>query len=187
MRILIICGRAYSGKSTAAKYIQSRYEGWQEIRLADYIKNECSTRYNLDRSRLDGISDEDRVWRETRDSTLNGKSPRELLIKIGTEMRDKDKYILPRIAKEKIIDSNIHTIISDCRFQSDIDYLRSKLEVKVVKLQRSDVDFITIQESLSPALLEQEKAVDDIDPDHIVITSSIEDTYKELDNILKLI
>jgi hypothetical protein len=175
--MLILCGRAYSGKSTAARYITENREGWKEIRLSRYIKDLCSEQYGLDRERLDGDNDSDREWRENT-KVYQDYTPRDLLIKIGTELRENDHTILPKVSIEDINqypDYNI--VVSDCRFQEDIDYLveHSGMKTFIVKLHRNDI----------PYRISQEDSIDMIVPDYTLVNSSLDEMYRKLDELLE--
>lgn len=175
--MLILCGRAYSGKSTAARYITENREGWKEIRLSRYIKDLCSEQYGLDRERLDGDNDSDREWRENT-KVYQDYTPRDLLIKIGTELRENDHTVLPKVSIEDINqypDYNI--VVSDCRFQEDIDYLveHSGMKTFIVKLHRNDI----------PYRISQEDSIDMIVPDYTLVNSSLDEMYRKLDELLE--
>lgn len=176
-KILLICGRAYSGKSTISKYVVDNFLGWKEITLASYIKDICSSKYGLDRTMLEGGNDVDRYWREYCE-VVGSKTPRDLLIEIGTQLREDDRFILPRRALEmantsKYTDYNI--VVSDCRFQDDIDYLKynSNCNVKTVKLVRLDTPIVANEES-----------VDALDVDHVINNNSLRDTKIMIEGIL---
>ena len=174
--MLILCGRAYSGKSTAARYITENKEGWKEIRLSRYIKDLCSEQYDLDRKRLEGDNDSDREWRENT-KVYQDYTPRDLLIKIGTELRENDHTVFPKVAIEdikKCPDYNI--VVSDCRFQEDIDYLVEHSEMKtfIVKLNRNDIS----------CHIPQEDSIDMIIPDYTLVSSGLDEMYRKLDELL---
>lgn len=175
--LLILCGRAYSGKSTAARYITENREGWKEIRLSRYIKDLCSEQYGLDREKLEGNNDIDREWRENT-KVYQDYTPRDLLIKIGTELRENDHTVLPKVSIEEINqypDYNI--VVSDCRFQEDIDYLveHSGMKTFIVKLHRNDI----------PCRISQEDSIDMIVPDYTLVNSSLDEMYRKLDELLE--
>ena len=175
--MLILCGRAYSGKSTAARYITENREGWKEIRLSRYIKDLCSEQYGLDRDKLEGDNDIDREWRENT-KVYQDYTPRDLLIKIGTELRENDHTVLPKVSIEEINQyPDYNVVVSDCRFQEDIDYLveHSGMKTFIVKLHRNDI----------PCRISQEDSIDMIVPDYTLVNSSLDEMYRKLDELLE--
>ena len=87
--IIAISGKAGSGKSTVGEIFEKR--GFRIDSFATSVKDICSILFNFDREKIEGIKEEDRIWRETPDKSISkllGKnfSPRDAMILIGTEI-----------------------------------------------------------------------------------------------------
>lgn len=89
--IIALCGFANSGKSTIAEYLVKKYN-FTRLSFAAPVKDAAAATFGWERSRLEGITGEDRAWREQPDpywSTIKGEpfSPRQGLQLIGNTMR----------------------------------------------------------------------------------------------------
>lgn len=66
--LIALCGQKGSGKSTCGEFLDSA--GYTQVSFAKKLKDLVSTIYNLDRKKLEGLTEEDRQWRETKLPTL---------------------------------------------------------------------------------------------------------------------
>ncbi len=66
MFIVGLCGFAGSGKTTIANYLIERY-GFERFSFAGPVKDVAATVFGWPRARLEGVTTEDRAWREEAD------------------------------------------------------------------------------------------------------------------------
>ncbi len=119
MRIIGLCGRAGSGKDTAAQALIS--EGFVRIAFADPLKEAARAIFGLTRKQTDGDLKEvvDKFW---------GKSPRRIMQLLGTEAVrgciDDDVWI--KAARRRVIRlPSRRVVITDVRFPNEADAIRS--------------------------------------------------------------
>lgn len=93
--IFLISGRKGTGKDEVCKYIAKKYSNQRYeihvLRFADKLKDCISILFGWDRIKLDGLTKEDREWRETRDEYWSERlgrdiTPRKVLQEFGTEI-----------------------------------------------------------------------------------------------------
>jgi len=125
MKIVGLCGFANSGKSSIAKYLVKNY-GFVRLSFAGPVKDVASVVYGWDRFKLDGQTEEDRIWRETSDFTWSkflGRNitPRIALQQIGQGMRDIiDPNIWVHMVRREIeINENTNFVIDDVRYVNE--------------------------------------------------------------------
>lgn len=90
-KIILITGRKGVGKDSVAAWLQKRYPNSVILRFADKLKDAVAILYGWDRKRLDGLTPEDRQWREIPDaywSKVFGRdiTPRHVLEFVGTDL-----------------------------------------------------------------------------------------------------
>ena len=68
--IIGITGLAGSGKDSAARIIMKKYPSYKKLSFASRLKDMVAALYKWDRDKLEGISEEDRAWREKSDPVL---------------------------------------------------------------------------------------------------------------------
>ena len=126
-RIIIgLAGRAGSGKSTAADYLHITHN-FTEISFADPLKQTCSVMFGIP---LEKFYDLDA--KETKIDRFGGKTPRELLQIVGTDIVrqhfDKDFWLkrafwrLEDIRTESDVATNV--VFSDVRFDNEARAVR---------------------------------------------------------------
>lgn len=131
--IIGILGSIGSGKNTVAKHLVSNH-GYRQDSFASVLKDLLSALFGWDRSMLEGITDESRVWRETVDQWWSVKlgipnfTPRYAMQHIGTDVLRKhfsdNLWVLT--LEKRILDSQCKNIvISDVRFKNEYHMLRS--------------------------------------------------------------
>lgn len=141
--IVSIVGKIGSGKTYLSRRLvdalTSRGIVCEQRSWSSPLKDVVSIVFNLDRKKLNGITAEDRLWRETAIDELqwigDGTTPRKLLQMVGTDLfRDR---IHPDVWVRAVSDSSHEgkvLIFDDTRFinelqQSDISiYLEPRLE-----------------------------------------------------------
>jgi ABC-type transporter MlaC component len=144
--IISLTGKKQSGKSTIANYLVEKHN-FIELSFAQYLKEACKILFNWDENdySTDNKEKVDKLW---------GKSPREILQYMGTEiLRDNMKNIIDTSIKElnktysfhikrlyqdikKYPDKNI--VISDVRFPDELDFC-IKINSKIIKVERDTI------------------------------------------------
>jgi len=84
--LIALCGYANSGKDEVIKTLVQK--GFLRTAWADPVCKSLAYKYNLSYIRLQGLTPQDREWREQPHSSLNGKTPREALQHEGQAGRD---------------------------------------------------------------------------------------------------
>lgn len=131
--IIGICGLQSSGKDTVGEYLIANY-GFVKFSFAEALKDIISILFGWNRNKLDGITIEDRLWREqpdiwwSRELDIKEFSPRYAMQFVGTDLFRKyfNNNIWVSILKKKILEhskiSNI--VITDCRFSNEINMIK---------------------------------------------------------------
>jgi hypothetical protein len=182
--IIGITGRKRSGKDTIANYLVKKY-GFVKLAFADSLKESCKIIF--------GFSD-DQVYGDEKDviDSYWGHSPREILQNVGTELfRKRLPELCPNTSPEiwiKSVDRKIqqlkksgHTlfVISDIRFQNELDYV----------VRNNGVSFRVIRPSLlhdSNSNHESEIHVDNLCTDYDFNNNgSKTDLYQLVDKCIK--
>lgn len=125
--IVGLVGFIGSGKGTAGRMLKE--VGFQPLSFASGVKDIASVMFNWRRDLLEGDNDTSRHWREQPDEFWSSKfgrnfTPREALQKLGTEVgRDifDTNFWVHRL--EQHISSDQNYVITDCRFQNEIDFI----------------------------------------------------------------
>jgi hypothetical protein len=128
--IVGLSGKIGSGKSTVSEIF--RENNFKLDSFANSVKDVSNSIFGFDRSRLEGITKEDRIWRETPDeryTSLLGKSfsPRDSLILIGTTLGR--NQIHPDIWVESVFnryDSKKNLLITDVRFPNEYNSIKKR-------------------------------------------------------------
>lgn len=115
--VLMLSGKAGSGKDTLAGFLG---EDWERISFADVLKEKAAKKYNIP---LDAFYD-----RATKDLVYPGLSytPRDLLLKLGGAMRDKNPlcFVTPVIKKIQESSSGFF-VLTDWRYLNELQEMRS--------------------------------------------------------------
>lgn len=124
-RIIAICGVKRSGKDTVSDYLVQKY-GYQKMKFAEPLKNMVKTLFSMTDDQVE--SDEkdaiDDRWKVT---------PRSILQFFGTEvMQYKIQDLLPGVGRTfwaeslfKSYNGETHIVISDLRFQHEVDVIKT--------------------------------------------------------------
>jgi hypothetical protein len=130
--IIGVIGLINSGKSTIANILVEDY-GFIKVSFADSLKDAVSAIFGWDRQLLQGDTEASRVWREQVDEYWSNVmqhpvTPRWVLQHIGTDvMRDHfHKNIWVHSLMKKLNDPNKNYVISDVRFQNEVDVILSQ-------------------------------------------------------------
>jgi hypothetical protein len=121
-RVIGLSGPAGSGKSTAAQYLVSNF-GYRRVRFAGPLKAMAAAAGLSDRE-IEGD------LKELPSELLCGRTPRYFMQRLGTEFgRDligEDFWVnLWRESANAIIDGGGRVVADDCRFENEVDMLRS--------------------------------------------------------------
>ena len=143
--IIGICGFKSSGKDTIAEYLIKEY-GFKKVSFASTLKDIISIMFGWSRDKLEGITKEDREWREKIDpwwsKTLKMPllSPRYVMQYFGTDLFRNHFHpdIWVKIVENKlnkyVEEDNI--VITDCRFNNEINMIL-QLGGKIIQVHRN--------------------------------------------------
>lgn len=127
--IIGISGFKSSGKDTIAEYLIQKY-GFKRLSFASALKDIIAIMFGWPRDKLEGLTKEDREWREQIDPwwsdalNIHDLTPRFVMQSIGTDLFRKHFHtdIWVKIIENQL-DKYENIVISDCRFQNEIDMI----------------------------------------------------------------
>ena len=133
--IIGICGFQSSGKDTIANLLINEY-GFKKLSFAGALKDVLSVIFGWSREKLEGLTKEDREWREQIDiwwsKTLDMPqlSPRYALQYFGTELFRNHWHpdIWVKVVENKLthmVKEKENIVITDCRFENEINLIRT--------------------------------------------------------------
>lgn len=141
-----ICGFQSSGKDTIADYLIKEY-GFIRLSFASAVKDIISIMFGWPRDKLEGLTKEDREWREQVDywwsKTLKipDLSPRYAMQYIATDVFRNHFHpdIWVKIVENQLNNylnsPNINIVISDCRFENEINMIL-RLGGKIIQVYK---------------------------------------------------
>jgi len=140
--IIGICGFQSSGKDTIAEYLISNY-GFKKLSFASALKDILSIIFGWSRNKLEGITKEDREWREQVDPwwskilEMPDLTPRFALQHFGTELFRNHWHpdIWVKVV-EKQLENYKNVVITDCRFENEINML-IRYGAKIIHIHRN--------------------------------------------------
>jgi hypothetical protein len=140
-KIIGVVGFINSGKDTVAEYLISK--GYKRESFAGVLKDIVSIVFGWDRELIEGRTNESREWREQIDSywsnrlSIKNLTPRWVLQNWGTDVIRENFHNDIWIAslEKKLSKSNNNIVISDCRFQNEIDTIKL-LGGKIIEVRR---------------------------------------------------
>ena len=140
--IIGLVGLIGSGKNSAAEYLTAAYDFKQES-FASSLKDTLSCIFGWNRNKLEGLIEEDRIWRDQVDLWWSQKlnipnlTPRKMLQQVGTDLFrnhfHNDIWIASLENKLQKYTGNV--VITDCRFPNEIKAVRN-LGGAVVRVKR---------------------------------------------------
>ena len=170
-KIIGLVARSRSGKDTVANYIISKYEKYEFInrKLAGPIKNAVKALYGLDDTHLET---------DLKDIKIDkyGCSPRDIMIKITQSIMELSgtDFFTNRLY-DSIVKNEI-TIISDVRYNHDIERIRINNGI-IIKIERNSFDVIHYN---------NENKIDELVGDYTLVNNgTLEELYEQIDNILE--
>jgi dephospho-CoA kinase len=140
--IIGICGFQSAGKDTIANLLINEY-GFKKLSFASALKDIISIMFGWPRDKLEGLTKEDREWRESIDTWWADKlqmpqlTPRYVLQYIATDLFR--NHFHPEIwitIVEKQLNQFDNIVITDCRFENEINLL-IKYGAKIIKVYRN--------------------------------------------------
>jgi hypothetical protein len=173
--IIAISGKKGSGKSTIGEIF--RDNGFILDSFANSVKDICTILFGYDRNKLEGITEEDRKWRETTDikySELMNKNftPREAMILVGTYFGR--NMIHPNIWIETLFNryynnSNKNLLITDLRFPNEYEEIKKRGGI-IIRVNRFNNDNLHY---------ETECLLDSYEFDYIIDNNGTKDELKD--------
>lgn len=140
--IIGITGLAGSGKDSAARIIMKKYPSYKKLSFASRLKDMVATLYRWDRDKLEGISEEDRAWREKCDPVLLNTfgrriTPRHEMQLLGTGLKEilQENFWACIVKHEIEVKKLKNVVITDVRFPDEIEMIRS-LGGYIIEIQR---------------------------------------------------
>jgi adenylate kinase family enzyme len=133
--IIGLNGLAGSGKDTIADFLVENYN-FKKVSFATILKHIIAIIFSWNREKLDGLTEQDRLWRETTDewwsSALNipNFTPRYAMQNIGTNLFrhhfNENIWILSMQRKIEIFlqNNSSNIVITDCRFENEIEFVK---------------------------------------------------------------
>jgi len=124
--IIAISGKKGSGKSTIGEIF--RNNGYILDSFANSVKDICTILFNYDRNKLEGITEEDRKWRENTNNKYN-ITPREAMILVGTEFGRKminENIWIDTLFNRYDKNDNKKLVITDLRFPNEYEEIKKR-------------------------------------------------------------
>ena len=144
MSLIGLCGFAGAGKDTVGAYLVSEH-GYVKVAFADPLKDVVSSIFGWDRAMMDGVTPEDRKFRETVDQwwteavgkTITPRNQMQLWgTDIGRKMFHPKLWILAvRRKVEKLLEEGKKVVVTDCRFVDECEIVR-ELGGKLCRIHR---------------------------------------------------
>lgn len=128
--IIGLCGFQDAGKDTIANYLIKEH-GFKHLSFASVLKDIVAIMFDWDRTKLDGISMDDCNWMDTVDKwwanelNIPNLTPKYVLQYFGTELFRNNFHsdIWVKILKKQLAKYD-KVVISDCRFENEINMLK---------------------------------------------------------------
>jgi len=180
--IILLTGKAATGKSTVASYLQSKY-GFQQDQLAAPLKRCVADIFQIPAEIINPETEENRQKRETELEEWPGWSARKLLQFVGTELfrtqvRD-DIWV--RSLWLRIHNLGGDWAVGDCRFPNEQSFFTDRLkfgEVVTIKVVRTGYDG-------SVGLKGHASEAHDLPADFVVYNDgSYDELYQKIDDIM---
>jgi hypothetical protein len=130
--IVLLSGWLGSGKDYVGDIIEKEY-GYRKDKIAKSLKDEVSKKYNISRELLETQEGKRTVFEK-------GETYRDLLIRHGEEMRERDIYHwVKNIVSEEYGESSSSIVISDWRFREEYEYLENTgSNIITIRIDRFD-------------------------------------------------
>ncbi len=121
-----ITGKAGSGKDTVGTVLQAQFGlGIHKLSFATRLKEMVAAMLNVPYEMLEGVTEQSRKWREEPFEDI-GKSPRELMLSLGTEwgrdMVHNDVWV--RLVNDQFKDMIGGAFLTDVRFTNEAEWIK---------------------------------------------------------------
>jgi hypothetical protein len=141
-----LMGNRGIGKTTTAKAVCDRYEGFRRMSFADAVRAAGNEYFANERIKDPVISrwlhsvGEQPFAHGTKDTPIPGLgiTPRDILIEIGEGRRQDDPNVWVDKIVDQIVDFTGHVIIDDVRFENEVDFIHSAGGLVVVLVDFED-------------------------------------------------
>jgi hypothetical protein len=168
-KIIAFSGKATSGKTTAARWLQERLGGQSKAQVISFampLKEKALADFG------DVITAEDILKNKTKKITLGGRETtvRQLLIDLGMLYRQLDKDFWCRkgcaMADTSVL-HGMHAIIDDMRFPNEYDMLKN-MGATLIRIERPGIPIIcdesewALDEYEFPARIVNDGSIDDL-------------------------
>lgn len=176
--IIGLKGPAGAGKDTVANYLVEKH-GFTKVTFAGPLKEICAIITGWPLDMLKGETEESRKFRETVVHPDFGKTGREILQFVGTDVfRDHfDPQTWIKIATRRILNIQGNVVVSDVRFPNEVDAILST-GGKIYSINRSTGTLI-VPKHISEQLLQ-------VDGEVVLNNNgSFEDLYKQIDTLIQ--
>ncbi len=130
MKLILLCGKAESGKSTSADFIKK----YLEENHAKVIKTKMTKYLRLYAKEITGYNEE------------TDEKPRDLLQNLGDIVRSIDiNFLLKRLDEDIKVYSRFadYIIIDDIRFALEVNFFKERYDCLVFKLERNKSNNLT--------------------------------------------
>lgn len=166
-KVIVISGLAGSGKTTAANYIEQKYN-FKQLALGDKLKQLTFKLLKIFNVPIKSIDD---LY-----NPIKKQEYRKYLQLIGTECCRSvfnSDFWCDQLIKE--INNYDKIIISDVRFENEYNYFKNKYDITSIKIVRDGIKIMNHQ---------SEQEINNIKSDYIIYNnSSISELYKLIDII----
>ena len=179
-----ISGKAGSGKDTVAAIIKALLHGeGQKVKrfsMADPLKRGCAELFGID---INDFYDRDKKEEVNK---YWGKSPRELLIFVGTDLlRDQfdERVWVKRASLEinKLIERGYVVIIPDIRFDNEVDFVEEFGGVMINVIRPNGSDVKEIKHKSEAGVKRTDKTID------ILNDSDLDSLQQKIKNIISML
>lgn len=132
MTLIGICGYAGSGKDTVANYL-IKEKNFERVSFAGILKDIVSVLMGWERELLEGLTEESRIFRETKDEWWSSKmgkyiTPRIVLQTIGTNVfrnHFDDNIWIFAMERKFLSMKDKNVVITDCRFENEFEFIKN--------------------------------------------------------------
>ena len=151
--IIGLCGACGAGKDTVANILVNEH-GFIKLSFAAALKDVVSIVFSWPREMLEGDTPASRAWRETIDpfwtkkTEIDGFTPRKALQIVGTDLFRNRLYedtwidiVENKIAKILEARPDARIVITDCRFENEIDLLQKFHEARIIQISKSHIHY----------------------------------------------
>jgi hypothetical protein len=149
MTIIGICGFQSSGKDTVAQLLINKY-GYHKLSFGGAIKDVVATLFDWSRDKLEGLTEDDRKWRETVDEwwavalDMPNLTPRFVLQYFGTDLFRKhwNEDFWVKVVEKKL-SAYENVVVTDCRYANEIALITKNNGI-IIQVHRQMPDWFDI-------------------------------------------